>query len=82
MIGNSTIYIYQFRAVWIMLGVILGIAIITCAILLALWIVETGGKGKRIQPEASALDILDNRYARGEITKEQYAEMKKDISAK
>jgi putative membrane protein len=82
MIGNGTIYVYQFRMVWEMLGVILGIAVITCAILIVLWIVQAGGRGKRIQGEDSALAILDKRYARGEITKEQYVEMKKDISAK
>jgi uncharacterized membrane protein len=32
--------------------------------------------------EDSALEILNKRYAGGEITKEQYDEMKKDISAK
>ncbi|HET6419058.1 MAG TPA: SHOCT domain-containing protein [Geobacteraceae bacterium] len=82
MIGNGTLYVFQYRVVWIMSGVILGIAVITCAILLVLWIVETGQRGKRVQHEGSALDILDKRYARGEITKEQYVDMKKDISAK
>ncbi len=82
MIGNGTIYVYQFRMVWVMLGVILGIAVITCAILMVLWIVQTGGRGKHVQGEDSALAILDKRHARGEITKEQYVEMKRDISAK
>ena len=35
------------------------------------------------QPPApeSARDILDKRYARGEITKEQYEAMKRDLTA-
>lgn len=35
-----------------------------------------GGWG---QPYGDALDILNQRYARGEITKEQYEQMKRDI---
>jgi putative membrane protein len=33
------------------------------------------------QPEKRALDILNERYARGEITREQYTQLKSDISA-
>lgn len=82
MVGNGTIYVYQYRMVLTLLGVVLGIAIIACAILIVLWIVEAGGRGKRVQGEDSTIDILDKRYAKGEITKEQYEEMKKDISTK
>jgi putative membrane protein len=32
------------------------------------------------QPEASAEDILKQRYARGEISKEQYDQMRRDLS--
>ncbi len=31
------------------------------------------------QTQESAIDILKKRYARGEITKEQFEQMKKDI---
>ncbi len=38
---------------------------------------QGGWRGHR---EESALDILQKRYARGEITREQYEEMKKNLS--
>lgn len=33
------------------------------------------------QPRKEARDILDERYARGEITREQHSQMKADISS-
>ena len=33
------------------------------------------------RPEASAEDILKQRYARGEMSKEQYDQMRRDLSA-
>ena len=38
---------------------------------------KTGGLGQ--PPNETPLDILKKRYARGEITKEQFEEMKKDL---
>ena len=64
-----------------LLGIVFWIFIITCVVLLVLWFIGKSGKGKHVQGEESALEILNKRYASGEITKEQYDEMKKDIAA-
>ena len=37
-------------------------------------------RGWRSRNEESALEILQKRYARGEITKEQYEEMKRHLT--
>ena len=34
-----------------------------------------------VQPHKEAFDILNARYARGEVTREQYGQLKADISA-
>ncbi len=37
-------------------------------------------RGRDVKAEDTALDILKKRYARGEISKEDFEAMKKDIS--
>ncbi len=82
MIGYGPMYGYHFGMGWMLLGLVFWIFIITCAVLLVLWIIGKSGRGKRFQGEDSAIDILNKRYASGEINRVQYEEMKKDISAK
>ncbi len=42
------------------------------------WVVSAGKK-REMQTEEKALDILKKRYARGEISKEDFERMKQDI---
>jgi putative membrane protein len=55
-------------------------------IVLAVWLVKTlfqGDRGSPAPPPArakTAREILDERYARGEITREQYELIQQDIS--
>lgn len=53
------------------------IIIVAGLVLLFKWISgQRTGSGNK---EDSAIEILKKRYARGEITKEQFEEMKKDL---
>ena len=47
-------------------------------IYLIVWIV-CEVSGKNLKSDGNALNILKERYAKGEITKEQFEAMKKDI---
>ena len=51
-----------------------------------IWVVASlVGRSKRgeenAHPTESAMDILKKRYAKGEITKEQFDQMKKDLGS-
>ncbi len=48
--------------------------------LLVVWLVRQGRPAETGAPRR-ALDILQERYARGEITREQYEQMKRDLGA-
>ena len=72
MVGGSGIGMVIGMLFWILLSV--------GAVLLVIWAVQrftAGGTGKGGE---SALDILNKRYARGEIGREEYEEKKKAIS--
>lgn len=65
---------------WMYYHFIFWILIIVGVILLVLWLVRQGGKTSGGHAGESSLDILQKRYAKGEIGKEEYERMKKDIS--
>jgi putative membrane protein len=41
---------------------------------------NAGGRGRGPEPPEDPLDILRRRYARGEITKEQFEAMRQDLT--
>jgi putative membrane protein len=67
---------------WIgmLLGIIFLIAIIIGIILLVVWFVKrVTHSPTEPKTDIKAFEILKERYAKGEINKEQYEEIKKDL---
>lgn len=67
---------------WGAFGGVLMIVFWVLVILLIIWGVRTiarGGRMGRWHEHSRALDILNERYAKGEIMKEEYELKKKDI---
>jgi putative membrane protein len=60
-------------------GMILWLVILALIIAGAVWLVRSqpiGGNRRR----STGLDVLDERYARGEITRDEYLRMKRDMT--
>lgn len=61
-------------------GVIMWLLLLVLIVVVVYFLVRASGAGGwRPSPNETPLDILKKRYARGEITKEQFDEMKKDL---
>lgn len=59
-------------------------AVIVAIVFLIRWLVTAGAGNRGPQPSTgysveSALDILKKRYARGEISKEEFQDMRRDL---
>lgn len=63
-----------------LLSIAFWIVIIAGVVLIVRWLTARDGQGKS-SPPGSPLDILKMRYAKGEIDKETYQSMKRDIEA-
>ncbi len=72
---------FGFGIGWMIFGLIFWILIIVGLIFLIKWLIDQGKLTRPVQPvqNESPLDVLKIRYARGEITKEQFEQMKKDL---
>jgi putative membrane protein len=70
--------------VWGWLGLILMIAfwilVIAGIVLLVRWLIRQGHGSGGGGGSESALDVLERRYAKGEISAEEYRRMKREIS--
>ncbi|MDP2681464.1 MAG: SHOCT domain-containing protein [Deltaproteobacteria bacterium] len=64
---------------WSLFGMIFWIVLIAGIILLTIWVIQRAAGGGTGKAEESALEILKKRYTRGEISKEEFEEKKRDI---
>ncbi|MBI5634552.1 MAG: SHOCT domain-containing protein [Nitrospirae bacterium] len=64
---------------WMFFHFIFWILVIIGVVLLIVWIVRQPHRYERGHGEESPLDVLRKRYARGEISKEEFERIKKDI---
>jgi mono/diheme cytochrome c family protein len=71
----------SFALVWLAVG----LAVLVLVVIAVVWLARrasTSGSGPGREAAASAsraLDILDQRYARGEITREEYLQVRRDL---
>lgn len=68
-----------FGGIGMIFGFIFFILIIIGVILLIVWLVRRTGCSITDKTSTRSLEILKERYAKGELTKEQYENMKKDL---
>ena len=61
------------------MGPIFWFLVIVGVVLLVRWLTGSRETGNNDQVRGSALDILDKRYARGEIDRHEYEQIKKDL---
>jgi putative membrane protein len=60
--------------------IVFWILVITGLILLIKWLVQTTkGEKADVRGNSTAIDILKERYARGEINKEEFEKIKRDL---
>ena len=64
---------------WPILMLVFWIAVIVGIVFLIRWLIVSTRIRERGGFEESAIEILKKRYARGEITKDEFEKMKKDI---
>ncbi len=64
---------------WPIFMIIIPVAIIVGIIFLIRWLVVSTDQGRQRWKDESAMDILKRRYASGEISRDDYERMKKDL---
>lgn len=66
--------------VWMVLCALFGFILLSGIVLLIVWAIKSAFRGGHKEAKEAPIDILKRRYASGEITREEYERMKRDIS--
>ena len=69
-----------FGGIMMGVGLLFWLAVLAAAIALVIWAVRTSGGRSAPSREPDALEIARRRYARGEITREQFEQLKQDLT--
>lgn len=77
--GYGNQFGFGFSPLGAILSLVFWALIIGGVVWLVIWLARNAGETASAARPDSAIEILKARYARGEITKEQFAEMKKNL---
>jgi len=70
-----------FGGIGMIFGFIFFVLIVIGVILLIVWLVRRTGYSITDKTSIRSLEILKERYVKGELTKEQYENMKKELNS-
>ena len=65
--------------IWMLISMIFWVSLLVAIIVLAVWVVQKTTRGGTGRKEESAVEILKKWSSSGEISKEEYEEIKKDL---
>lgn len=65
---------------WMVIAMVSWLLLLAGVVFLIVWAFQRFRPGNGSKAEESALEILKKRYARGEISREEFEEKKRDIS--
>jgi len=72
-------YFWGGNILGMLLGFIFFVLLLIGIILLIVWLVKRFSSSDSRSSESNHLEILKNRYAKGEISREEFEQIKKDI---
>lgn len=81
MMGGFGAQGFGFSPLWAILSLVFWALVIAGIVILVVWLVRNSGRTGLSAPSSDpALEILKSRYAKGEITKEQFEEMRRTLA--